>query len=172
MTKPRFDSPAERALYDALEPRLEPLTDMAQRFVCNDARVYVFSHVIGAWPERKSRAWWSDVPVPNIVFLNQVTVPERCSESARRLDFAMVCFDRTRAKERPTSWHARVAVEVDGWAYHGQKQEQFASDRQRDRQLFDAGWTTIRFAAGDVLRNPQAVADELLGIASRTGGWW
>lgn len=55
----------------------------------------------------------------------------------------------------------RLAVEVDGWAYHGSKEQQQA-DRQRDRMLLVRyGWTTVRYTTQDVLERPEQVLAEL-----------
>lgn len=49
----------------------------------------------------------------------------------------------------------RLAIEVDGWAFHGTKEQQQA-DRARDRRLLvQYGWTTVRFTTEDVLVRPQ-----------------
>lgn len=54
----------------------------------------------------------------------------------------------------------RLAVEVDGWAFHGSKAQQQA-DRFRDRRLLRLGWRTVRYTTEDVLRRPQQSLAEL-----------
>lgn len=57
-----------------------------------------------------------------------------------RVDFALV--DR------------KIGVEIDGFRYHS-SQENIISDRQRQRTLEQSGWRIVRFAAKEVLDNPQ-----------------
>jgi len=53
----------------------------------------------------------------------------------------------------------RLAVEVDGWAYHRSK-EQRDADLERDNLLMLAGWRVLRFSWDDVVRRP----DYVLGV--------
>jgi hypothetical protein len=53
-----------------------------------------------------------------------------------------------------------LIAEVDGRAYHARRRA-FAHDRRRDRLLAVAGFRTIRYAAGEVMARPDAVAAEL-----------
>lgn len=70
-----------------------------------------------------------------------------------RLDVAIVSA---------TNESVRVAVEVDGFAYHDRTPEQAERDKQRDRALTRAGWRVLRFSAAEVLRNPKACAIEIV----------
>ena len=54
----------------------------------------------------------------------------------------------------------RVAVELDGWAYH-RSRESFASDRTRDVELSALGWLVLRFTHADVERRPAWVLQQL-----------
>lgn len=47
----------------------------------------------------------------------------------------------------------RLAVEVDGWQYHGKTLSGFRTDRDRQNILTMAGWRFLRIPAGDVHRN-------------------
>ena len=58
--------------------------------------------------------------------------------------------------------HAKLVVELDGFAAHGTRRA-FQSDRERDRRLTLAGLTPIRLTAQD-LRNERALADELRSL--------
>lgn len=60
----------------------------------------------------------------------------------------------------------RVAIEVDGLAYHG-SQEAFSRDRRRDRTLLATGLRTVRFTAKEVVEQPARVGAELSEILSR-----
>jgi very-short-patch-repair endonuclease len=56
----------------------------------------------------------------------------------------------------------RVAVEVDGMAYHA---DTMAEDRQRDRALAEAGIVTVRFMASEIYENAAVCAYEATDIA-------
>lgn len=47
----------------------------------------------------------------------------------------------------------QLAVEMDGWAHHGQKLSDFQRDRERQNLLSIQGWTILRFTAKDVNQN-------------------
>ncbi len=49
----------------------------------------------------------------------------------------------------------KLAVEIDGWQYHGKYLADFKKDRERDRQLVLNGWRILRFAAGEVRQSTQ-----------------
>jgi very-short-patch-repair endonuclease len=70
---------------------------------------------------------------------------------------------------------ARLAIEVDGWASHGTRQ-QFELDRQRDADLAAVGWTVMRFTWLQVTRRATWVADRVrAALAARApahgSGW-
>ncbi len=48
----------------------------------------------------------------------------------------------------------RIAVEVDGWQYHGQHKGDFQRDRDRQNLLVLHRWRLLRFTAGDLYRRP------------------
>lgn len=54
----------------------------------------------------------------------------------------------------------RVAVEVDGWAWHIDP-ERFQRDRSRQNALVTAGWTVLRFTWLDLTQCPDMVLDTL-----------
>ena len=54
----------------------------------------------------------------------------------------------------------RVAVEVDGWAWH-QDRKAFQNDRQRQNCLVLAGWTLLRFTWYDLTYRPAQVIAEI-----------
>lgn len=47
----------------------------------------------------------------------------------------------------------RVAIEVDGWAYHSDV-ERFQRDRTRQNRLVAGGWTVLRFTWADLVERP------------------
>jgi len=55
---------------------------------------------------------------------------------------------------------ARVAVEIDGWAWHSGV-ERFRSDRRRQNALVLAGWTVLRFTWDDLVSRPGRVVAEI-----------
>lgn len=55
---------------------------------------------------------------------------------------------------------ARVAVEVDGWAWHSDV-ERFRHDRRRQNELVLAGWTVLRFTWDDLTNRPDAVLSQI-----------
>lgn len=44
----------------------------------------------------------------------------------------------------------KVAVEVDGWTFHGKHKSAHAKDRQRQNLLVLNGWRVLRFTAGEI----------------------
>lgn len=61
----------------------------------------------------------------------------------------------------------RVAVEVDGWAWHHDVGS-FRKDRQRQNSVVLAGWTVLRFTWDDLTRRPdQVIAEIRAALATR-----
>jgi len=60
----------------------------------------------------------------------------------------------------------RVCVEFDGWKQHGTRAA-FVRDRARDRALVKQGWTVLRYPWDDVVRDPDAVLEDLVRILNR-----
>jgi very-short-patch-repair endonuclease len=50
----------------------------------------------------------------------------------------------------------RLAIEVDGWAWHSDV-ERFRHDRRRQNALVLAGWTVLRFTWHDLTQRPETV---------------
>lgn len=59
--------------------------------------------------------------------------------------------------------HARLIVEADGWSAHGRRSS-FERDRIRDAALQVAGWRVIRITWRRLVREPEAVAKQLLAL--------
>lgn len=87
------------------------------------------------WPER--------IASRNLVWEYPGAVPGR----RFRLDIAFV--------------DALLAVETDGWLYHGKYLDDFKRDRARDRLLVRNGWRVIRFFSSEILNDPVALTDEI-----------
>ncbi|MFB9957570.1 DUF559 domain-containing protein [Agromyces bracchium] len=62
----------------------------------------------------------------------------------------------------------RLAVETDGFAYHGDR-EAFIRDRRRDEELLRRGIPTLRLAASDVLADPKAAAMRVVRALAALG---
>lgn len=54
----------------------------------------------------------------------------------------------------------RVAIEVDGWAFHSDP-EAFVKDRNRQNALALMGWTVLRFTWLDLTEYPERVVAEI-----------
>lgn len=55
---------------------------------------------------------------------------------------------------------ARLAIEVDGWAWHSDA-ERFRADRRRQNALVNAGWRVLRFTWHDLTGRPDRVIAEI-----------
>jgi very-short-patch-repair endonuclease len=55
---------------------------------------------------------------------------------------------------------ARVGIELDGFAYHGDRAS-FGRDRQRDVELAAMGWVVLRFTWSHVRRRPEWVIGQI-----------
>ncbi|MDK9702433.1 MAG: endonuclease domain-containing protein [Sulfuritalea sp.] len=51
----------------------------------------------------------------------------------------------------------RLAIEVDGWEWHGKHKGDFERDRQRQNLLTIHGWRILRFTAGQIQKEIDAV---------------
>ncbi|MGH3714486.1 MAG: endonuclease domain-containing protein [Micromonosporaceae bacterium] len=58
---------------------------------------------------------------------------------------------------------SRVAVEIDGWAYHSDP-ARFQADRRRQNRLVSAGWTVLRFTWHDLTTRPDEVIHTLRSV--------
>jgi very-short-patch-repair endonuclease len=56
---------------------------------------------------------------------------------------------------------ARVAIEVDGWAWH-MDAERTQADKRRQNALVRAGWTILRYTWHDLTGRPRVVVAEIL----------
>ncbi|WP_219418880.1 endonuclease domain-containing protein, partial [Pseudonocardia nigra] len=55
---------------------------------------------------------------------------------------------------------ARVAIEVDGWAWH-MDAERARQDKRRQNALVRAGWTVLRYTWHDLTGRPRTVLAEI-----------
>jgi very-short-patch-repair endonuclease len=63
---------------------------------------------------------------------------------------------------------AKVAIEVDGWAYHCDV-DRFRSDREKGNALVRAGWKLLRFTWYDLVNRPQYVIAEIRAAVRAAG---
>lgn len=94
------------------------------------------------------------------------------SVGSYRLDFALYPTDHFAPEHHPytfsnetldvLSTHSRrIAIEVDGFAFHDTTPEQHEYERTRQRFIQSQGWVVVRFAAREILRDPDVIAIEL-----------
>lgn len=64
---------------------------------------------------------------------------------------------------------AQLAVEVDGWEWHGKHKGDFQRDRERQNLLTLNGWRILRFTAGQI-RKDAAGCVEMISRAVKGSG--
>jgi very-short-patch-repair endonuclease len=62
--------------------------------------------------------------------------------------------------------HLRIAVEIDGRAFHSDAAA-FQRDRTRQNALVAAGWTVLRFTWSDLVHRPDLIVATVLAAAAR-----
>jgi very-short-patch-repair endonuclease len=71
-----------------------------------------------------------------------------------RLDFAL--------------WHPatdkRLAIELDGYAWHRRSPEEAEDEARRERYIVASGWTVARYMGGEVVRSPRSVVQHAYGL--------
>ncbi|HEY0813285.1 MAG TPA: type IV toxin-antitoxin system AbiEi family antitoxin domain-containing protein [Pseudonocardia sp.] len=60
----------------------------------------------------------------------------------------------------------KVAVEVDGWAWHVD-QDRFVNDRRKGNALVRAGWVLLRFTWHDLIGSPQRVLAQIVAALAQ-----
>lgn len=63
---------------------------------------------------------------------------------------------------------SKLAVEVDGWSFHGKWYSDFERDREKGNRLACVGWTLLRFPAMTVKYRLQRVIDTIQVVLVRT----
>jgi very-short-patch-repair endonuclease len=81
-----------------------------------------------------------------------VNMPVRLGNASVRIDVAFP--------------HARVAIEVDGRAFHSSP-GRFQSDRTRQNRLVAAGWRVLRFTWEDLTQRPDMVLRRIADLLER-----
>lgn len=62
---------------------------------------------------------------------------------------------------------SKLAIEVDGWEWHGKHKGDFTRDRERQNLLTLHGWRILRFTAGQIRRDAPGCV-EMIGMAIET----
>ena len=57
----------------------------------------------------------------------------------------------------------RVVIECDGWEYHSTQEDQ-SHDRKRENYMKSRGWSVVRFAGKDIVRDAAGRVDVLEDI--------
>lgn len=52
----------------------------------------------------------------------------------------------------------KIAIEVDGWQYHGKFKSAHQSDRERQNLLAVQGWLVLRFTSGQIFKDLYGVS--------------
>lgn len=68
-----------------------------------------------------------------------------------RVDFLLEPSQSVKTRSYP-----RIAVELDGHAFHERTKEQVAYRNQRDRDLQSSGWLVLHYSGSELVRDPQA----------------
>lgn len=55
----------------------------------------------------------------------------------------------------------KLAVECDGWEWHGKHKGDFQRDRERDRLMTLQGWRILRFPASQIRKDPWGVLEQV-----------
>jgi len=63
---------------------------------------------------------------------------------------------------------AKIAIELDGWEWHGKHKNDFARDRARDRALTLNGWRIMRFTAKEVHHDLKDCVTQVLTLLRTT----
>lgn len=100
---------------------------------------------------------------------HNVDLQPQCSIGKYRADFVVRPADHFHVGLRfPEGLLKRItdklpvyALEIDGFEWHDKTPEQAERDRKRERFIQSQGYTVLRFAAREVLRDPASTAREV-----------
>lgn len=59
-----------------------------------------------------------------------------------------------------------LAIECDGWEYHGKHLKDFKRDREKDRALTLNGWRTLRYFASEIHQDRERIINEISIVLS------
>ena len=64
----------------------------------------------------------------------------------------------------------KIAIEIDGWQYHGKFKSAHEADRERQNHLAVSGWLVLRFTAGQIFKDLQGVSATIEKAAQQRRG--
>jgi hypothetical protein len=119
--------------------------------------------------------WWGGLEVANdrypynLLGLEQNVQVEAGGERYR-LDFviSLLAPDWHKALEAGVLVWPKIAVELDGHAFHERTPEQVARRDSRDRNLQQAGWLVFHYSWSEFTKEPQRCVDEVYDLATTT----
>jgi hypothetical protein len=65
----------------------------------------------------------------------------------------------------PADDHVRLLIECDGYQFHSSK-DKFRSDRTRDRELLELGYSVLRYSGSEIMGDPLLLAKRILDLLS------
>ncbi|MFH1987408.1 MAG: DUF559 domain-containing protein [Pseudomonadota bacterium] len=66
---------------------------------------------------------------------------------------------------------SKVAVEVDGWEWHGKHKDDFTRDRERQNLLTENGWKILRYTAGQIRGDVHACVEQIKRTTGEVDEW-
>jgi very-short-patch-repair endonuclease len=75
-----------------------------------------------------------------------------------RIDFAII------------KKNIKIAIELDGFAYHDKTKKQFISDRERQNHLVKKGFTVLRYTWDEVTNNCIGIYNDILNLVESVYG--
>lgn len=64
----------------------------------------------------------------------------------------------------------KIALEVDGWQFHGKYRSAHESDRERQNLFAVHGWLVLRFTAGQIFKDMYGVMDTIAAACQQRSG--
>lgn len=157
--------PTEVALADCTKAYLE---DFDSPYFTNEREFFfelLYEHHITSPPEQLFLAAWCIHERLDIGIRPQLAIGKY------RTDFSVCGLDHfinhivafpLPVLEKLSALLPRYAIEIDGFEWHDKTPAQAEADKKRERAIQKEGFTVLRFAAREVLRDPDACADEVV----------
>ncbi len=153
------------ALDDALRQRLTTLDDLRalnQRLDSRRPGTGKLRRLL-ADRDQRSASMGSPLEVAVLRLLKQRGLP------SPTVQFPIIEGGRTIARVDFAYPAARVAIEADGFRWHGGR-ERWVLDVRRENQLKLLGWTVLRFTWEDIHERPEMVASQVRTVLGRPAG--
>lgn len=83
-----------------------------------------------------------------------------------RVDFLIIMKD-LRNWDEPDKKENTVIIEIDSYLWHGSTPEQFTKEKERERELTNAGYKIIRFSGREVYKNPIKCVEDAMSFAHK-----